>query len=72
MINHDYELERRAHPENFGPLVDERDDEDLEDSLRFIETELSECCKAPMIGGRQCEGCGSNGKFCRCGNCDFT
>jgi len=24
---------------------------------------LSECCKAPMIKGVQCENCGSNGKF---------
>lgn len=24
---------------------------------------LSDCCKAPMIGGVQCENCGSNGKF---------
>jgi hypothetical protein len=24
---------------------------------------LSECCKAPMIGGVQCENCGSDGKF---------
>jgi len=32
-------------------------------SKKIIKKKLSECCKAPMIDGVQCENCGSNGKF---------
>jgi len=31
--------------------------------LKTKKQKLSECCKSPMIGGVQCENCGSNGKF---------
>ena len=30
---------------------------------KIIKKKISECCKAPMLGGVQCENCGSNGKF---------
>jgi hypothetical protein len=30
---------------------------------KIKKVKLSECCKAPMLGGVQCENCGSNGKF---------
>ena len=32
-------------------------------SKKIIKKKISECCKAPMLGGVQCENCGSNGKF---------
>jgi hypothetical protein len=31
--------------------------------IKIQKKKLSECCGAPMIGGVQCENCGSNGKF---------
>jgi hypothetical protein len=31
--------------------------------IKKQKAKLSECCKSPMIGGVQCENCGSNGKF---------
>lgn len=31
--------------------------------IKVQKQKLSECCKAQMIGGVQCENCGSNGKF---------
>jgi hypothetical protein len=30
---------------------------------KIKKVKLSECCNAPMLGGVQCEVCGSNGKF---------
>ena len=32
-------------------------------ATKIKKEKLSQCCNAPMLGGVQCENCGSNGKF---------